>query len=168
MTTIINGSSPSITFSDSTTQTTAYVAAGSVIQVVNATYNTSTSTSSTSFVATGLSVSITPKFVTSKILIFVSAGGMYKNGNNTAIGLAIAKAGTAIFAFEDLGSYTNSTAANSIAASCMYLDSPATTSSTSYSLQFKNSGGGGNVLIANYNTTAGASACTITLMEIAQ
>ncbi len=44
--------------------------AGTVLQVVNATYSTQLSTTSTSYVDTGLSASITPTSATSKILIF--------------------------------------------------------------------------------------------------
>ena len=48
--------------------------AGQVLQVVSSSNNTSFSTTSTSFVSTGLGLSITPKFATSKILIlFTSA-----------------------------------------------------------------------------------------------
>ena len=43
-----------------------------VLQVVSATYATTTSTSSTSLVNTGLTASITPKFSTSKVLVFVT------------------------------------------------------------------------------------------------
>ena len=42
---------------------------GGIIQIVQATLDTKTSTTSTSYTDTGLSVSITPKFSTSKILI---------------------------------------------------------------------------------------------------
>ena len=62
MTTIIDGSA-GITFPNSTVQASA----GQVLQVVNATYSTSTGTSSSSYVDTGLTASITPKFSTSKI-----------------------------------------------------------------------------------------------------
>ena len=72
MTTIINGSSPSITFSDATTQTTSAVVSGkvpysimptgSVLQVVNVTYATETSTTTSTQIATGLTATITPLF----------------------------------------------------------------------------------------------------------
>ena len=44
-----------------------YGSGNTVIQVVSANYNTSTSTTSTSYVTTGLSATITPQSTTSKI-----------------------------------------------------------------------------------------------------
>ena len=46
--------------------------AGHVIQVVSATYQTQATTTSTSFVDTGLTASITPKFSSSKVFVTVS------------------------------------------------------------------------------------------------
>jgi hypothetical protein len=92
MTTIINGSSPSVTFSDGTTQTTAGLpltggtlsgaitfsngtiqnSAGAVLQVVQTNYTgTASSTSGTPADVSGFSAVITPKFSTSKILVTV-------------------------------------------------------------------------------------------------
>ena len=45
---------------------------GKVLQVVNATYSTDTSTTSTSYVDTGLTATITPLFSTSKVLVLIS------------------------------------------------------------------------------------------------
>ena len=45
---------------------------GHVVQVVSATYQTQTTTTGTSFVDTGLTASITPKFSSSKVFITVS------------------------------------------------------------------------------------------------
>ena len=47
-------------------------ASGKVLQVVNATYSTYTSTSSSTFADTGLTATITPTSATSKILVNVS------------------------------------------------------------------------------------------------
>ena len=58
--------------------TNAVFPAGCVIQVVQATTTTSTSTSLNTFDDTTLSGSITPKFATSKILIFINHTETYK------------------------------------------------------------------------------------------
>jgi len=83
MTTVINGSSPSITFSDSTTQTTAFTGSaslltsgtlptarlpsGTVIQVVSAMLSTTFTTTSSSYV-TANSVNITLSNVANKLI----------------------------------------------------------------------------------------------------
>jgi len=167
MTTIINGSSPSVTFSDSTTQASAYVAAGSVIQVVNATYGTTTTSTSGSFVNTGLTATITPKFSTSKILVLIDQVGVGKLSGNTTANFALLRNSTIINYFESFSGYTATTGTSFIGAcSTNYLDSPATTSAITYKTQMQ-SGDGVTTIYANA-TNGTASTSTITLMEIAQ
>jgi hypothetical protein len=184
MTTIINGSSPSITFSDSTTQASAglsaasptissgvltypngttQASAGVVLQVVQATFNGQTSYSSpTSFTQSNLTASITPKFSTSKILVVISSSfyndtggqnyqaGIYRN-NTTNISPNSGNAFTV--------AYTASSATK-VPFTLSYLDSPTTTSSTSYTLWVRVSGG---TLYIN----DGSGCATVQLMEIA-
>jgi len=76
MSTIINGTSNAVTFPDSSVQNTSAIVsgyvpyanmpAGSVLQVVNATYATQASSSSSTFADTGLTATITPKFGVAK------------------------------------------------------------------------------------------------------
>ena len=127
MTAIINGSSPTVTFSDGTTQATSAIVSGyvpyanlptgSVLQVVQGTYALGyTSTSSAAYVATNLTASITPKFSTSKILIifngnmYFSAGTgaayttIYRNSTNIASG-GTASIGAELFGATSTSSY---------------------------------------------------------------
>ena len=180
MTTIINGSSPSITFSDSTTQTTAFTGSasqitsgtlpsaqlptGSVLQVVNATYATLTSTTSASWVTTGLSATITPKFATSKIVIICTTSAQ-NNSTSYACNWTIFR-GTV--AGTNLGNssgmcqlYGNSSAIRTTVALNSY-DSPATTSAQTYTMAF-NSDAVGNTAVAQSNNTV----ASMTLMEVA-
>jgi hypothetical protein len=162
MTTIINGSSPSITFSDSTTQTTAFTGSasqitsgtlptaqlptGSILQVVGATTTTSTSTTSSSFVDTGLTASITPSSATSKILVIISQSFYIANntgGRDEAEGrLNLTRASTNIYEFgvqvgaTSLGNQKRMEASYAIT----ILDSPSTTSSVTYKTQMRGSG----------------------------
>ena len=159
----LGGTNPAVTSPDGTIQNTA----GAVLQVVNATYNTQGSTASTSPVATGLSASITPKFSTSKILIIMSVAGMLKTSTNSCAGFSIAKNGSVLFRFEDAAGYTNAANTASASPATSYLDSPATTSAITYALYADVSFGAGPIYWNNYGTTAGYSASTITLMEIA-
>jgi hypothetical protein len=147
-----------------TVLTTTSPKAGNVIQVVQATYSTSTSTTSGSFVDLGLSASITPTSSSSKILAIACLSSVYKNGANSSVGVNIVRGSTEIVKFsENTLSYTNTTGASGTSTTMNYLDSPATTSSTTYKIQFKNgSGTGTNVTINDSNVTS-----TLTLMEIA-
>ena len=156
MTTIIDGSA-GITYPNSTVQASA----GVVLQVVNATYSTYTSFTSTSFVDTGLTATITPKFSTSKILVSVSINGI--NGSGIAFTFNIANgSNTQILSIMDnnLAGYAG------YSASATTLHSPATTFAYTYKVQVK-ANTAGTVYFNNYITTNGNTGSTITLMEIA-
>jgi hypothetical protein len=140
--------------------------AGTVLQVVNATYSTSTTTTSSTFSDTGLTATITPKFATSKILVIVSQNGIYKYAGNTYLQLRLLRNSTTIINLESLGAYNNATTAFGVnASSTNYLDSPATTSATTYKTQFCSGDNVSQIGVQTLNGTQPAS--TITLMEIA-
>jgi hypothetical protein len=149
-----------ITFPNSTVQASA----GSVLQVVNATYSTSTSTTSTSYSDTGLTLSITPKFSTSKVLVIVNQNGLQKAASAAgAINLQLLRGATNLGVFDRNAAYTGTAIENIVASSSYcYLDSPATTSSTTYKTQFSSREAGSSVSV---QITSAIS--TITLMEIA-
>jgi len=159
MTTIIDGSA-GITFpSGSNPQ----AAPSKVLQVVQTSINTASSTSSSSFVASGLSASITPLFSTSKILIMVSGGKTYTAGSGNLLSCNLYKNGSS------LGSsvgWVPCSDANPVGAnhSFTYLDSSATTSSTTYAPYFKSYTGSSSVYFLD---SAGTYQVTLTLMEIA-
>jgi hypothetical protein len=136
--------------------------AGNVIQVVNATFSTSSSTTSTSYGDTGLSASITPTSSSSKILIFANIPDVFNNTNASTIAyFNIVRGSTQIIEFVKHGNFINlSNNLITFGGSTSYLDNPATTSSTTYKVQTKTSTG---TLNWCYNN----STATITLMEIA-
>ena len=157
MSAIINGDSPSITFSDATTQATSAVVsgkvpysilpAGSVLQVVNASYSTNVTTSSTSIATTGLNASITPKFSTSKILVIANMNGVGENSGTNGVHFEIYRGGSSITYWDDIAGAGAASANYSTAFS--YLDSPATTSTTTYAVYWKRVGGGNAVIYIN-------------------
>ena len=159
--TMVLDSAAGITFPNSTVQASA----GSVLQVVNATYSTYGTTTSTTFADTGLTASITPKFATSKILVIVSLSGVGKSGFNTTAKYQLVKNSTAILGIDDGTGFTNSTAYSICSATANYLDSPATTSATTYKVQYGIDVSGGTAYI-NFSQNA-VTTSTITLMEIA-
>ena len=139
--------------------------AGQVLQVVNATYSALASSTSSTYADTGLSATITPKSATSKILVLVSASGVSKQTNNTGVGLRVLRGATTILNFEGGVAYSGNSNYISASGSTSYLDSPATTSSTTYKLQFNSISNVGNCYVNDGN---GNQASTMTLMEIAQ
>jgi hypothetical protein len=151
-------SSVSATTVSSGTLPYAQLPTGSVIQVVQNTYTSQTNTSSTSYVTTGRSASITPRFSNSKILVMVTAW-MY-NANSSSSWMTIYRNGSNI-APSDRNLGQLSTAQNSwIFTGFNYLDSPATTSALTYELYFK---------VANSSVYQGADnmQTSIQLLEIA-
>jgi hypothetical protein len=137
---------------------------GKVLQVVNATYSTQVSTSTNTYVDTGLTASITPSLVSSKVLVFVSQSSVGKSVANAGTygALKLLRGSTDLVNFETQFAFTNTAIEQGVAAaSTTYLDSPATTSSTTYKTQVKSAGNTSAVLVQQ-----GTSTSTITLMEI--
>jgi hypothetical protein len=137
----------------------AAMGAGAVLQVVQATTTTSFSTTSTSFVDSGFSASITPTSASSKVLVMFN-GRLYVNAAGAEGAISIYRSGTPIWT-----GYTvfNSGAHIATHQSAVFLDSPATTSATTYALYMRASGGGFSLLPNGTND----GIATITLMEIA-
>jgi hypothetical protein len=136
---------------------------GKVLQVINATYATETSSSSSTFIDTGLTATITPTLATSKVLVFVHQTGMWKNDGSSSseLNAKLLRGASDLGVFEVFATWTNSVQKNNVGGSGItYLDSPATTSATTYKTQFRAGFGG-----AVYVQGAG-SRSSITLMEI--
>lgn len=121
---------------------------GGVVQVKSTTKTDTFSTTSTSFAdVTGFSVSITPTSASNKVLVIVSA----QIGSSAAgpiTGLNLVRGSTSICIGDAAGSRTrgaadlrvdNSSSMGSMTIS--FLDSPATTSATTYKIQMQTSSG---------------------------
>ena len=135
---------------------------GKILQVVSATYSTEASSASATYADTGLTASITPSAATSKVLVMLSHTGCFKDTTDTRLLLRLYRGATNIAQIETFAGYTNSSAVNGFGSmSTHYVDSPSTTSATTYKTQFASSGGGSRVLVS-----AGSSVSTIVLMEI--
>jgi hypothetical protein len=155
----------------------ANMPAGSVLQVVStAKTDTFSSTTTNAFTdITGLSVSITPTSSSSKIMVFASVQGINVSSNayfrlvrnSTAIGVGNADGSRSQVSSSNV--FNNGTNAME-GSTFQFLDSPSTTSSTIYKIQFitdlgttlinRTSGDSNNLFI-------GRSQSTITVMEIA-
>ena len=139
---------------------------GKVLQVVNATTSTATTSSSSTFADTTLTATITPTLNTSKVLVLVSQNGCLKATNDTALQLRLLRGATVISDFARLAGYTGSAATNfGDGSSLSYLDSPATTSATTYKTQLASQGNNAEVQV-QLSTGGTATMSTITLLEI--
>jgi hypothetical protein len=136
--------------------------AGTVLQVVSAATTTNTSTTSSSFVAvTNLTASITPSSATSKIFIQVNTN-IYGASLSSQAVVTIYKNGVDLTAGSGFASVYSGNSDIIQQAPMLYLDSPATTSSTTYAVYFKRTQGTLSIQTGFAGTTN-----TITLMEIA-
>jgi hypothetical protein len=154
------------------------VTGGKVAQVVSTTKTDtfSASTSNTFTDITGLSVSITPSSATSKILVTASVIGSATS--NGVANIQLLRGATAICIGDTAGSRpraTTSTDSNNldqaVPASINFLDSPATTSATTYKLAINTGDNTGTAYINRTlgdgdNIYQGRYASTITVMEI--
>jgi len=159
MTFIVDGTS-GLTFPNSTVQASA----GKLIQVVSVNYSTTVTIATQTWTNSGLSLSITPKFSTSKLLVMVNANGLGKDTNNTWNWLRVMRDGSVSQVITNFAGYTASSAALTYGSACIhYLDNATTTSSTTYSLQLASGAGITNA----YLNIAGTENSSITIMEIA-
>ena len=146
---------------------------GKVLQVVQGTLTGDSLTTSTSYSDTGLSVTITPSSVSSKVLIFVNHYSEHYQTTGSTTGIV-----ASIITLRDATNISQGSAganqwnigmggasgALNITHPFAFstLDSPATTSATTYKTQFKVQSG--TTLYANY--TGRFSLSTIVAMEI--
>lgn len=134
---------------------------GKVLQVVNVNYATAVSSTSITYADSGLTASITPSATTSKILVTVHQA--WRSGaSGQRIGAKLFRGSTELKFIGDYYGYSAS-AGDLIGGhfSISYLDSPATTSATTYKTQFNNGSASGTVTVQPFSMMS-----FITLMEI--
>ena len=148
--------------------TTTSPKAGNVIQVVYGSTTTQVESSYSTATDLGLSASITPSSASNKILVLVSANGLGTRSNATYWDGYLVRGSTNIGAFCNyMTSYTGGNGTWGAGSLCL-LDSPATTSSTTYKLQGIRRIGSDNCIFNITTGTAGTGTIsTITLLEIA-
>jgi hypothetical protein len=132
-----------------------------IVQVVQANYSTATSTSGSAYTATGLTATITPTSASNKILVLVNQNAYGVSRADGSLKCQLLRGATVLALLVSDAGYTgNGTFANlGGSISIGYLDSPATTSATTYSTQF---GGNGTGSVS----VQGNGVSTIILLEI--
>ena len=143
-----------------------------ILQVVSTTKTDSFSTTSTSFVdVTGLSASITPTSATSKVLVMLTA--VVANSTGGSVRLNLVRDSTNIAQSTGSGSVDQTLAirtdsANGAdSAAVNYLDSPATTSATTYKVQIASVSGASSSYVGRHASDDNRrSIATLTVMEV--
>jgi hypothetical protein len=144
---------------------------GKILQVVSTTVTTFTSSTSTADITVGLTATITPTSASNKILVMYSLQG----GTSDSYNATIYRGATAICIGTSGGSLRNSTSSFVVSSagsgfistqSQQFLDSPATTSATTYDIKC-NTNGGTFYVNRRPSGTDFNSTSTVTLMEIA-
>ena len=141
----------------------ATLPAGSVVQVVNATGNTETVVGGGTYatwVSTNASITITPTSSSSKIFITHMAGGLGEFTQD--IGLRLLRGGTATYESVRYGYQPSSQGWVGIQYPLAYVDSPSTTSATTYTIQIRHNNSGAELRHCDNATWS------MVAMEIAQ
>jgi hypothetical protein len=170
MTVIIDGTA-GITFPVVAGGTSAVQASsGRVLQVVEGSTSTTVTNATTTMVDTGLTASITPSSTSSKILVSFSQQASSVRTATTGdmnLDLQLLRGATVLIEYADYAHYVSAAtlAGFGIQISATYLDSPATTSSTTYKLQGKPDSTANSQFASFQTGNRGRS--SIILMEIA-
>ncbi len=156
----IGSSAQVLTVSGGIPAWSAAAGGGKVLQVVQGTTTSQTSVASTTYVATTITANITPSLASSKVLVFWSTTCTKAASTASGANFKLMRGATALTLQEGLG-YDFQATGNRFTAAQNYLDSPSTTSSTTYAVQFATFSGT-DAIYAQVSSSTG----TITLMEI--
>ncbi len=140
---------------------------GSIIQVQSSQVSAWSPMNSDTLTSTGLAVSITPKFSSSKVLISVSINGLYTVDSATYGVYQLYKGSSFLNHISSAQGQNQTVVSEGLAH--QFLDSPSTTSATTYSVYYRSSANSSSIGFNNYalggNNTTNS---TITAMEVAQ
>jgi hypothetical protein len=133
-----------------------------VLQVIYGSTSTETTNNTSTFADTGLTATITPQATSSKVLVLIAQMAAKTNGNSeNRLEIKTFRGATQIATSGSLFLYNASAIFNQATYSLCLLDSPATTSATTYKTQFNNPQ---NAAAVRVQSSSGLS--TIILMEI--
>jgi hypothetical protein len=140
----------------------ATASSGAVVQVKSMSTTTVASTTSSTFQDSNLTLSITPTSASNKILVLTTVNGIIRTTTLSGVGLRIVRTTTGISTFETNLMYANTAGGTFLASSAnAYLDSPATTSATTYKVQFRSVNNTDSVSVQQGNEQS-----SLVLMEV--
>ena len=157
------------------------ITGGKILQVVQVTHTAEVSTTGITYVDTGLSASITPSSNSSKILVMVTQRFFIQRSTDQARGgFRLLRGSSVIMQGPNTqngqepggeGQSTNLGGSTQVAGAfnCTFLDSPSTTSSTTYKTQFANnqSSASPTIFVNSLNNNSGEDGVsTMTLFEV--
>jgi hypothetical protein len=128
-------------------------------QIVTATYASQVDNTTTTFIDTGLTATITPTSTTSKVVVLVSHGSIQKTGANSIKSRLMAGA-TQVAITGDVG-FNLSTYLVMTGNSFLYVDTPGSLAAKTYKTQFNNP-----AATATASVQVGNSQSTIILIEV--
>jgi hypothetical protein len=142
----------------------SWAASGSskVVQIVYGSTGSEKVSSSSTYVDSNLTATITPTSASNKILVMVTHGSNQKETNNTAMGIRLFRGATQIaqiIASGGKNAASDRQEFGSVATNV--LDEPATTSATTYKTQFNSQGNNAQVIVQLDGTLS-----TMILMEV--
>ena len=134
---------------------------GSVLQVIQGTYSTTTALSTTTYTDSGLSATITPSYTSSKILVMWTTHAKLDDGVGQGWGCKLMRNTTAVYTDgTNYRTYQNQNGGDTrLTTPISHLDSPSTTSAITYKVQVSSHAG-----TTSFNHAS--SETQITLMEI--
>ena len=131
-----------------------------ILQVVESANDTTLrTTTTTTFADTGLTATITPQATSNKILFIYWVNG-YVGGPTTGVSLRVLRGATNVVTDQDYG--YGSASGNAFNAMGYYIDSPSTTSATTYKVQYNRNQGA----TTGYVNAAAAPTSRFVIMEI--
>ena len=146
------------------TGTVSGAGGGKINQIVQDSHENETDITSESFTGINLSVNITPSATSSKILVMANLEGVGGHSGVSYGILQLTKGGSTLKQFSNSSADDNATGSNFFASSetCVYLDSPSSTSQLTYAVEAKRANNAGAWRM-NCN---GSSFSSITVWEI--
>ena len=139
-----------------------------IIQFLSQEITAIATTTSTSLIASGFTLTITPKSTSSKIKISIGMTGIYMSTQNTAMKMQLYKNGSFHAHLNDIAGYgiTGLNPIQNSSATHVYVDTPSTTSATTYAIFIAT--GSGTLGFNNYATGNNKTRSWFTVEEIAQ
>jgi hypothetical protein len=134
-----------------------------VLQVVQGSYATETTSNSSTYIDTGLAATITPSSSSSKIIVVVSHPSNFKSADvpHNQLGVKIFRGSSEIHASAGMG-YNGVSAIGLFSYSMTILDSPSTSAAVTYKTQFCSAYGTASVKVQSGGITS-----TMILVEVA-